>query len=157
MSQARKAAIMALATALAIPAEGLRQYAYHDPGGMLTVCYGHTGKDIVPGRKYDLEECRKMLDKDMSAALATVERCRPGLPPQVAAAFADAVFNLGQVIVCDKANSTAARLLAEGKIEAACNELPRWNKDTIAGVKVALPGLTKRRELERKICLEGLI
>jgi GH24 family phage-related lysozyme (muramidase) len=157
MSANRRALIMALATAVAIPAEGLRQFAYHDPGGILTVCYGHTGKDIVSGRKYDLEECRKMLDKDMASALATVERCRPGLPPQVAAAFADAVFNLGQVIVCDKANSTAARLLADGKIEAACNELPRWNKAKVGGVKVALPGLTARRELERKICLEGLI
>jgi GH24 family phage-related lysozyme (muramidase) len=147
---------MAIATALAIPAEGLRQYAYHDPGGVLTVCHGHTGQDIEPDREYGLGECRKLLDEDMSAALAAVERCRPGLPPQVAAAFADAVFNIGPTIVCDKANSTAARLLAEGKIVAACNELPRWNKARVGGVKVALPGLTKRRELERRICLEGV-
>jgi GH24 family phage-related lysozyme (muramidase) len=156
MSANRKAAIMALATALAVPAEGLRQFAYHDPGGILTVCYGHTGKDIVRGKKYDLEECKKLLSEDMATALATVERCRPGLPVQVTAAFADAVFNLGQVIVCDRKNSTAARLLDEGKIVAACNELPKWNKARVGGVKVALPGLTKRRELERQTCLEAL-
>lgn len=44
----RRVAALAAALALAIPAEGLRQYAYYDPPGILTVCYGST-RDVVPG------------------------------------------------------------------------------------------------------------
>ena len=36
---------VAAATAIAIPAEGLRQYAYRDPVGILTTCYGSTMDD----------------------------------------------------------------------------------------------------------------
>lgn len=146
---------LALATAIAIPAEGLRQYAYYDPPGILTVCYGHTGADVVKGKRYSLEQCRALLNADMTAAIATVERCAPGLPENVLAAFADAVFNIGQRIACDTASSTAARLLKAGRIEEACNQLPRWNKSRIAGVLVELPGLTKRRAKEQALCLNA--
>ena len=152
----RKAAALALATAIAVPAEGLRQFAYYDPPGILTVCYGHTGPDVKPGKKFSLDECKALLNQDMLAALATVERCVPGLPVEVLAAFGDAVFILGPTIVCDKTKSTAARLLAKGDLAAACEQLPRWTKARIAGVPVELPGLTKRRGLERDLCLEAL-
>jgi GH24 family phage-related lysozyme (muramidase) len=35
-------------------------------------------------------------------------------------------------------------------------QLPRWNKARIAGVAVALPGLTKRRNAEMTLCMKGL-
>lgn len=142
----------ALATAIAIPAEGLRQVAYYDPPGILTVCYGST-TNVVPGKVYTIAECRARLDAEMLAAVQAVERCVPGLPAPALAAFGDAVYNLGPRIVCDKAGSTAARLLAAGNISAACHQLPRWNKARVAGVMVELPGLTKRREKERELCL----
>lgn len=144
-----------LATALAIPAEGLRHYAYYDPPGVLTVCYGSTDK-VVKGRYYSLDECRIMLDDDMLDAIDQVERCVPGLPERPLAAFADAVYNMGPSIACNPQKSTAARLLKSGQIAAACNQLPRWNKAKVAGVFVELPGLTKRREAERKLCLSGV-
>lgn len=149
----RTSAALAIATAIAIPAEGLRQFAYYDPPGILTVCYGHTGGDVVPKRKYSMPECDALLDKDMQEAVVIVEKCRPGLSDAELAAFADAVYNLGPTIVCDKTNSTAARLLSEMRVAEACQQLPKWNKATIAGVKVPLPGLTSRRNVEMKICL----
>lgn len=152
----KKAAALAIAISIAAPAEGLRQYAYYDPPGILTVCRGHTGSDVVKGKKYSLEECDRFFDGDMRAAIAKVDRCAPGLPDQVRGAFGDAVYNLGETIACDTTHSTAARLLQVGQLAGACNELPKWNKATIAGVKVALPGLTTRRERERAVCLEGL-
>ena len=76
-------------------------------------------------------------------AIETVEKCAPGLPAHQLAAFADAVFNAGPRIVCDRETSTAARLLAAGDIEAACNQLPRWNRATVAGMSVELPGLLR--------------
>ena len=148
----RKKAVLAIATALAIPAEGLRQYAYNDPPGILTVCYGST-TNVVKGKKYSLDECRSRLDADMTNAINQVEKCAPSLPDNVLAAFSDAVYNMGPKIACDKQNSTAARLLAKGDITGACNQLPRWNRATVAGVSVELPGLTKRRVAERNLCL----
>ena len=148
----RKKAVLAIATALAIPAEGLRQYAYNDPPGILTVCYGST-TNVVKGKKYSLDECRSRLDADMTNAINQVEKCAHGLPDNVLAAFGDAVYNMGPKIACDKQNSTAARLLSRGDITGACNQLPRWNKARIAGVNVELPGLTKRRNAEKNLCL----
>jgi len=146
----RLATATALATAIAVPAEGLRQWAYYDPPGILTVCYGHTGSDVVAKRQYSLSECDALLTKDMREALTTVDRCHPGLPENVLAAFGDAVFNLGPKVACD---STASKLLAAGEIEQACQELPRWNRARVAGVSVPLPGLTKRRNKELLLCL----
>lgn len=147
----KRAAIIAIG--LAIPAEGLRQWAYNDTGGILTVCYGHTGNDFKKGVKYDIEQCKQWLDDDMLFAVMAVERCAPGLPANVLAAFADAVYNIGPRIACDKNRSTAARLLAQGKVIAACKELPKWNKANVAGQMIPLPGLTKRRKLEMDVCL----
>ena len=152
----RKATALAIATALAVPAEGLRQYAYYDPPGILTVCYGST-TDVVKGRKYSLDECKQRLDTDMMEAVNTVERCVPYLPVHQLAAWSDAVYNLGPTIVCNKQRSTAARLLAAGQLEAACNQLPRWDKARIAGQMVSLPGLTKRRAMEQRLCLTGAL
>lgn len=145
-----------LATAIAVPAEGIRQYAYYDPPGILTVCRGHTGPDVVKGKKYSLEECDKFMSDDMRKALEVVERCVPGLPVETLAAFGDAVFNLGPKIVCSTTQSTAARYLRAGKLRAACEQLPRWDKASVMGSLVTLPGLTKRRAAERELCLKGL-
>lgn len=154
MSKRTKSALAA-AVALAIPAEGLRQVAYYDPPGILTVCYGST-THVEKGKVYSLEECRARLDADMTAAVETVERCAPGLPENTMAAFADAVYNLGPKVACDTKNSTAARHLKAGRIGDACAQLPRWNKARVAGVMVELPGLTKRRQAEFTLCMRGL-
>lgn len=149
----RIGAAAAIATAIAIPAEGLRQFAYYDPPGILTVCYGATGPEVVKGKKYSLDECKAMLTADMLEAIETVDECQPGLPVNVLAAFGDAVYNLGPKIACNTNASTAARLLKAGDIEGACNQLPRWNRASVGGAMVPLPGLTKRREKERLLCL----
>ncbi len=149
----RRAAALAIAAAIAVPAEGLRQYAYYDPPGILTVCYGSTS-NVIKGKLYSPDECKARLDKDMNEALDAVERCVPGLPVNVLAAFGDAVYNIGPKIVCDTGKSTAARLLKAGQITEACQQLPRWNKANFAGVMLPLPGLTKRRHAEMELCLQ---
>lgn len=149
----RIGAAAVIATAIAIPAEGLRQFAYYDPPGILTVCYGHTGPDVQKGVKYDLEQCKSLLTTDMLEAIEAVDRCQPALPVNVLAAFGDAAFNIGERVACDTKTSTAARLLKAGQIEEACKQLPRWNRATVAGVSIPLPGLTKRRQKEMERCL----
>jgi len=150
-----KARAAVLATLIAVPAEGLRQYAYYDPPGILTVCYGST-TNVQKNVKYSLEECKTRLTNDMAQAIDTVDRCVPGLPDEVLAAFGDAVYNVGPKIACDRKNSTAARYLYAGKLLEACNQLPRWDKANVLGVMVSLPGLTTRRGEEKKLCISGL-
>lgn len=141
-------AIASVAAVLAAGHEGLRQYAYNDPrpgDPILTVCYGST-TSVQRGKKYSLEECKQRLDSDMLEAVTAVERCHPNLPDNVLISFADAVYNIGPKVAC---NSTASKYLSQGNYEAACNELPKWNKSN----GVVLRGLTRRREEERQICL----
>lgn len=144
--------VLALATGLAIPAEGLRQYAYRDPVGILTTCHGTTGPDVVANKFYSLDQCKALLNRDMLQAVLYVEQCAPGAPAQVTAAFADAVYNIGPKVACDTANSTAARKLTARDWIGACRELPKWDKARVGGVLVALPGLTKRRAKEMALC-----
>lgn len=153
MTAARRAAITALAVAIAVPAEGLRQWAYRDPPGVLTVCYGHTGPDVTPKTYKTLDECKALLSDDMAQAVAAVERCQPGLPVPIAASLADGVYNAGPRMACDRPASTMARLLDAKRYDEACRQHPRWNKSRVAGVLVELPGLTKRTKQREALCL----
>jgi len=152
----RSKAALLLAVALAAPAEGLRRYAYYCPAGILTTCYGHTGADVRKGLEYSIEQCKALLNADMLKAVNAVERCAPDLPAPILAAFADATFNMGPTIACNTSASTAARHLAAGKYELACNQLPRWSYAKVAGISTQLPGLVTRRANERALCLTGV-
>ena len=153
MDLKKRAAALAAACAIAVPMEGLRTKAYKDPVGIPTICFGST-KGVMLGDTATPEQCKAMLTKEMLESIDAVDRCVPGLPVNVMAAYADAVFNLGPKIACDTARSTAARKLKAGDYVGACNELPRWDKANMPVVGlVPLPGLTKRRALERELCL----
>ena len=157
MANSRVVYATVAAIAIAVPAEGIRQIAYGDIAqpSLLTVCYGET-HDVVPGKVYSIAECKAMLNTSMQQAVETVEKCRPGLPVHTLAAFADAVYNMGPTVACDTRRSTAARMLADGRIGEACMELLKWTKARVAGVMVELPGLKKRRKAEVTLCMRGL-
>jgi len=157
MIDPKKAAIaIVIASSIAIPAEGLRQTWYADPGqGIATVCYGTT-TNVDKTKRYTKDECLALLSKDMADAVRIVDGCVPDLPIGVLAAFSDATYNIGPKIVCDTQRSTAARLLKAGRLRDACLQLPKWDKATKAGVLITLPGLTKRRAREMEICIKDL-
>ena len=117
---------------------------------LLAAPLAHAGDAL---RITQLQRCGDLLDDYMRAAILTVERCHPGLPEKVLAAFADAVYNIGPKVACD---STASNLLAKKDYVGACDQLPRWSHALVAGVNVQLPGLVKRRATERAVCLDGL-
>ena len=152
MATDKRAIALALATALAVPAEGLRQYAYKDPVGLPTICFGST-KGVKMGDFRTVPECNALLTEEMSRVIQRIDECRPGLPPNVLAAFSDAAFNVGEKIACDSRNSTAARYLASGDIDGACRQLARWVYASVGGFQVVLPGLVKRRQMEMDLCL----
>lgn len=119
---------------------------YWDPYGKVwTVCEGHTG-GVEPERMYTDDECRAFKNADIAKAQRAVNRCMP-MPklPQIEGALIDAVYNLGESVVC---GSTLQKHGLANDWPAACAELSRWDK---AGGRV-LPGLTRRRTDDRAIC-----
>ena len=152
MDAKKRLAALLLAVPLATAMEGTRQWAYFDPVGLPTICMGST-KGVRIGDFRTLEECKALLTREMSDVISRVDSCRPGLPANVLAAFSDLAYNAGEHVACDPARSTAARMLRDGDIAGACRQILRWTKATIAGVKVELPGLVKRRQLEYDLCL----
>jgi len=139
-------AAMALAAAVIIKWEGQRFVPYRDPVGVLTVCYGHTGPDVIEGKRYTLAECKNLLQHDQAIAYAIVQRCLPMPKPEhVQAALVSATFNIGPRVVC---GSTLQRLALAGDWPGACAQLERWK---YAQGRV-LRGLVLRRADERALC-----
>lgn len=140
------ASAIAIAAALVRPSEGLRHYAYQDVGGVWTVCYGHTGPDVVLHRYYSDGECETLLNRDLATADAAVQRYVkvPMTRPQHAALI-DFTLNMG---AGNLATSTLLRKFNAGQTDAACQQYRRWVY--AAGKK--LKGLENRREAEKWLC-----
>lgn len=129
--------------------EGRRYIPYRDVAGVLTVCDGHTGKDIIPGKRYTDAECDALLDKDLKRVKAQVDPLiKVSIPESERAAFYSFAYNVGTGAF---ARSTLLKKLNAGDHTGACNELKRW---TYAGGK-QWKGLMTRREIEREVCLWG--
>ncbi|EEE1295562.1 lysozyme [Salmonella enterica subsp. diarizonae] len=126
--------------------EGIRYRPYQDVVGVWTVCFGHTGKDITPGRRYTDAECDALLKKDLERVKAQVDPLiKVSIPESERAAFYSFAYNVGTGAF---AKSTMLRKLNAGDHAGACNELKRW---TYAGGK-QWKGLITRREIEREVC-----
>ena len=139
---------MAVAGALITYSEGAKYTAYADPAGHgWAICYGHT-KGVKQGDKATADQCKAYLQQDLPLAYADVDRCITAtLTVGQAAAFTDAVYNIGPRVVC---GSTLQKLANSGDVAGACRQLERWNRP------VNLPGIAKRRQSEQDLCLNGL-
>lgn len=154
MSRFRTSAgIAGAAMALVAGFEGVRQVAYLDPPGIPTICYGET-RGVKMGDTATMDECKAMLDRSLAGFSTAIDRCLPqDLPEPTYVAFLSAAYNVGPVAFC---GSSMARKANAKDLRGACDALLAWNKTTIGGVKVPLPGLTKRRKEERALCMEGV-
>ncbi|EGR9571418.1 lysozyme [Salmonella enterica subsp. enterica serovar Grumpensis] len=129
--------------------EGRRYVPYRDVAGVLTICDGHTGKDIIPGRRYNDAECDALLNKDLAQVAARIDPLiKISIPNSERAALYSFAYNVGTGAF---AKSTLLKKLNAGDHAGACNELKRW---TYAGGK-QWKGLMTRREIEREVCLWG--
>ncbi len=134
--------------------EGLKLYAYRDVVGIWTACYGET-KGIKPGMKFSKADCDNMLIDSLVEHEEGMRKClkQPdALPIKTYVAGVSLTYNIGVGGFC---GSTVARKLNAGDIPGACNAFLAWDKGTVRGKKVQIPGLTNRRVAERKLCLEG--
>ena len=146
----QKAAWLTVCLALCGGAEGIRQTAYQDIGNpeLWSICFGET-KNVHQGDRKTLDECKAMLEGRLYEFGAGVDKCTTvELPPERKAAFTDAAYNLGVGRYCQ----TFAPLLNVGRTLEACDKLLLYDK---AG-GVTFPGLTKRRQNERQLCMKGL-
>lgn len=148
----KKRLLVGSVLALSIPVikfyEGYHPKAYIDPVGILTACYGHTG-DVVR-KTYNEDECESLLKSDALKAIDAVNRnVKTNISNKERAAYTSFVFNVGEGSFI---RSTMLKLINAGDRIGACNELSKW---VYAG-GLKLSGLVKRREAERKLCLEGI-
>ena len=148
----RKTGLALAATAgLVASFEGFRTVAYLDPVGIPTACFGRT-EGVQLGQRYSDAECEEYLFEEVVKFQRAVrQRVDVPLSTGQLAAFTSFTYNVG---VRNFESSTLRRRLNSGDYQGACDELLRWRYATKAGVKVELPGLVRRREAERELCLE---
>lgn len=148
----KSGAVAAMLVAVVGGFEGLRLNAYPDPatkGPPWTICYGST-HGVKPGDKKTLAECKALLIKDLELYAKGIEACvKVPLPDERYVALVSFAYNVGVKAAC---GSSVVKLINMGQTRAGCDRLLQWNK--AAGI--TFPGLTKRRQRERALCLEGL-
>lgn len=149
------AAWVAIAVAAVAPFEGFASKPYVDrvgTGHPVTWCYGETSADHpVPaaGTTFTKAQCQQYLAADLQKYDVAVRKCiHVPLPPHREAALVSAAYNLGPAAVC---NGAIARNLNAGNVTAGCNALLAY--DHASGRVV--PGLLKRRQAERAMCLRS--
>lgn len=129
--------------------EGLFYTAYADPatgGDPWTICWGHTGPEVVKGLTVKRSQCDTWYRQDIRKAEMVVQKhvtfpLRQGQYD----ALVSFAFNTGPNKL---PKSTLLRLTNQGKWLASCDEYPKWK---YANKKV-LRGLVTRRYEERGMC-----
>lgn len=129
--------------------EGREHVPYRDVVGVLTVCDGHTGSDIVPDREYSDAECDALTRADLQRIARQVDpHIRvPATETQRAAIYSFA-YNVGASAAI---KSTLLKRLNARDYAGACAELKRW---VYAGGQ-KWRGLMNRRDVEYEVCTWG--
>ncbi|VFS85655.1 lysozyme-like protein [Escherichia coli] len=141
---------VAIATVMVSGKDGLegREYLpYRDVVGVLTICDGHTGSDIITGKRYTDKECDALTRADMARIARQVDpHIRVKTTDTQRAAIYSFTYNIGATATI---NSTLLKKLNARDYAGACNELKRW---VFAGGK-KWKGLMNRRDVEREVCM----
>lgn len=127
--------------------EGRVHEPYKDVAGVWTVCDGHTGTDIIRGKKYTDRECDRLLWNDLQPVKKAVDSLvKVPLNEYQRAALYSFTYNVGSGAF---SKSTLLKKLNAGDQDGACEELRRW---VYAG-GMKFRGLMNRRDMERSMCL----
>lgn len=129
--------------------EGFSPKPYADIVGYMTIGYGHL---IKAGEQFSFlttAKAEELLRKDAAEAEKAVnDVVKTPLSQNEFDALVSFTFNLGKNAL---RNSTLLRMINAGDVEKAADQFLRW--DNAGGVKVA--GLTRRRQAERTLFLQG--
>ncbi len=130
------------------PFEGKENKAYIDPVGIITVCYGNTGKEAVLGKTYTDDQCLDQMATDLKEhdkQLLSVVKV-PFKSDSQHAAMLSFVYNVG---IGNFYSSTMLKKLNAKNYSGACMELTRW----IFAKGKKLNGLVTRRTKEYQFCM----
>lgn len=145
--------VVAIAVPMGLHFEGVFPVGYRDPVGIPTDCVGETGQGIKVGaQRFTMEQCIARYPPRLQRLWWELDKCMHAEVTMFQGAtllsFAD---NTGVYATC---TSTMARQINAGLDgEIWCHQVKRWNKGTILGVKVVLPGLVRRRLAEFHMCM----
>lgn len=136
--------------------EQLRLIVYRDGVDKATVGWGHL-VGIRDGLRLGDTISRERADALLASDLLLVDDALDSLPIALEQhehdALASWLFNCGIGVL---RTSTLSRQLQLGLKSAAADQLLRWDKGHDAtGATITLPGLTKRRQAERRLFLTG--
>lgn len=122
--------------------EGLRLEAYRDTGGVWTVGYGHTGRDVKPARKVTEFEAEVLLRADLRDAVACVNRAvEVEIEQHQFDALVDFCYNAG------RGNFERSSLLAKLNLEDFAGAAAQFGLWVNVDMK-PVPGLVRRRAAE---------
>lgn len=124
--------------------EGLRLEAYRDVAGVLTIGYGHTGRDISEGDRITEYLARELLKDDLGATEAAVRRLRVARTQGQFDALVSFAFNLG--IGRLQGSTLLKTIRGGGSRHQIRREFMRW----VYADGCKLKGLERRREWEAK-------
>ena len=124
--------------------EGLRLEAYEDAAGVLTIGYGHTGKDVERGDRISEYWAAELLKNDVGAVECQIRRLKVARTQGQFDALVSFAFNVG---IGRLNRSALLRVIRSGGSKAQITrEFKRW---VFAGGK-QMAGLVKRREWEAR-------
>lgn len=140
------ASAFTIALTMIKPLEGIEYKPYYDVAGVLTVCYGHTGNDIIKDKLYSQTECDALLKKDLAKVKKQIDpMIVVTIPETTRAALYSFTYNVG---VGNFSSSTLLKRLNAGDISGACGELKRW----VYAAGKPWKGLMTRRQIEEEVC-----
>lgn len=141
--------------------EGFSPVPYTCPAGLKTIGYGHV---IGRGESYNRitewqADC--LFAQDIAKSIYNLQEIAPELfdddsDVNKIVAILSFVYNIGETKF---RKSTLLKRISEKNWSAAGNEILRWDKttDPKTGNKIALAGLTKRRQAEALLFMEGRV
>lgn len=131
--------------------EGCVLHAYQDPGGVWTIGWGHTGRDVTPGQTITQNEADELFAKDIEPLkanlLSLLDSKKIYASTGEVCALLSFAYNCGFSAL---QNSTLFRLYCAGNKQAAADQFLVWTHDSVGH---ELPGLVRRRKEERNLFL----
>lgn len=127
--------------------EGCHLKAYKCPAGVLTIGYGHTGRDVKEGLVITQKQAEHYLQNDVIIHSENVSRLvKKPLTQNQFDALVSFEYNVGYG---NFASSTMLKLLNKSEYKGAAEQFDRW----VYAKGKKLNGLVKRRKAEKELFL----